>query len=136
LKESALKSPPTAIIGRLGGAVHRITLEVALLGAYVSALVQLTNLVNLRFSVDARLNRVELVIGAEGRRHFLMVWLDDVLEKILGEPQGVAGGQAGGRPRQRVEGLGGEDAVRRVAQGQASRTHAPPLSQRSSKRGA
>jgi hypothetical protein len=42
--------------------VDKITLEVAGLRAHVSVLAQLASLVNLQVGVDARLNRVKLVI--------------------------------------------------------------------------
>src|SRR5215207_3712004 len=66
--------------------VDKITLEVAGLRAHVSVLAQLANLVNLQVGVDARLNRVKLVIEGVRAKVLLKVWLDDVraiLEKAL-----------------------------------------------------
>jgi hypothetical protein len=66
--------------------VEKITLEVAGLRAHVSVLAQLANLVNLQVGVDARLNRVKLVIEGVRAKVLLKVWLDDVraiLEKAL-----------------------------------------------------
>ena len=66
--------------------VDKITLEVAGLRAHVSVLAQLASLVNLQVGVDARLNRVKLVIEGVRAKVLLKVWLDDVraiLEKAL-----------------------------------------------------
>jgi len=66
--------------------VEKITLEVAGLRAHVSVLAQLANLVNLQVGVDARLNRVKLVIEGVRAKVLLKVWLDEVraiLEKAL-----------------------------------------------------
>jgi hypothetical protein len=66
--------------------VDKITLEVVGLRAHVSVLAQLANLVNLQVGVDARLNRVKLVIEGVRAKVLLKVWLDDVraiLEKAL-----------------------------------------------------
>jgi hypothetical protein len=66
--------------------VEKITLEVAGLRAHVSVLAQLASLVNLQVGVDARLNRVKLVIEGVRAKVLLKVWLDDVraiLEKAL-----------------------------------------------------
>ena len=66
--------------------VEKITLEVARLRAHVSVLAQLANLVNLQVGVDARLNRVKLVIEGVRAKVLLKVWLDEVraiLEKAL-----------------------------------------------------
>ena len=66
--------------------VDKITLEVAGLRAHVSVVAQLANLVNLQVGVDARLNRVKLVIEGVRAKVLLKVWLDDVraiLEKAL-----------------------------------------------------
>ena len=66
--------------------VEKITLEVAGLRAHVSVLAQLPSLVNLQVGVDARLNRVKLVIEGVRAKVLLKVWLDDVraiLEKAL-----------------------------------------------------
>jgi hypothetical protein len=66
--------------------VDKITLEVAGLRAHVSVLAQLANLVNLQVGVDARLNRVKLVIEGVRAKVLLKVWLDEVraiLEKAL-----------------------------------------------------
>jgi hypothetical protein len=66
--------------------VEKITLEVSGLRAHVSVLAQLANLVNLQVGVDARLNRVKLVIEGVRAKVLLKVWLDDVraiLEKAL-----------------------------------------------------
>src|SRR3712207_1474011 len=66
--------------------VEKITLEVAGLRAHVSILAQLANLVNLQVGVDARLNRVKLVIEGVRAKVLLKVWLDEVraiLEKAL-----------------------------------------------------
>jgi hypothetical protein len=58
--------------------VDKITLEVAGLRAHVSVLAQLASLVNLQVGVDARLNRVKLVIEGVRAKVLLKVWLDDV----------------------------------------------------------
>src|SRR3712207_5817223 len=58
--------------------VEKITLEVAGLRAHVSILAQLANLVNLQVGVDARLNRVKLVIEGVRAKVLLKVWLDEV----------------------------------------------------------
>ena len=58
--------------------VDKITLEVAGLRAHVSVLAQLASLVNLQVGVDARLNRVKLVIESVRAKVLLKVWLDDV----------------------------------------------------------
>src|SRR5829696_10293750 len=66
--------------------VDKITLEVAGLRAHVSVLAQLASLVNLQVGVDARLNRVKLVIEGVRAKVLLKVWLDEVraiLEKAL-----------------------------------------------------
>jgi len=66
--------------------VEKITLEVAGLRAHVSVLAQLASLVNLQVGVDARLNRVKLVIEGVRAKVLLKVWLDEVraiLEKAL-----------------------------------------------------
>lgn len=66
--------------------VEKITLEVAGLRAHVSVLAQLATLVNLQVGVDARLNRVKLVIEGVRAKVLLKVWLDEVraiLEKAL-----------------------------------------------------
>src|SRR5918993_3471638 len=66
--------------------VDRITLEVEDLRAHVSVVAQLASLVNLQVGVDARLNRVKLVIEGVRAKVLLKVWLDDVraiLEKAL-----------------------------------------------------
>jgi hypothetical protein len=66
--------------------VDKITLEVAGLRAHVSVLAQLASLVNLQVGVDARLNRVNLVIEGVRAKVLLKVWLDEVraiLEKAL-----------------------------------------------------
>jgi hypothetical protein len=66
--------------------VEKITLEVAGLRAHVSVLAQLASLVNLQVGVDARLNRVKLVIEGVKAKVLLKVWLDEVraiLEKAL-----------------------------------------------------
>ena len=66
--------------------VEKITLEVAGLRAHVSVLAQLASLVILQVGVDARLNRVTLVIEGVKAKVLLKVWLDEVraiLEKAL-----------------------------------------------------
>lgn len=66
--------------------VEKITLEVVGLRAHVSVVAQLANLVNLQVGVDARLNRVKLVIEGVRAKVLLKVWLDNVraiLEKAL-----------------------------------------------------
>jgi len=66
--------------------VEKITLEVAGLRAHVSVLAQLASLVNLQIGVDARLNRVKLVIEGVRAKVLLKAWLDEVraiLEKAL-----------------------------------------------------
>jgi hypothetical protein len=66
--------------------VEKINLEVAGLRAHVSVLANLASLVNLQVGVDARLNRVKLVIEGVRAKVLLKVWLDEVraiLEKAL-----------------------------------------------------
>ncbi len=66
--------------------VEKITLEVAGLRAHVSVVAQLANLANLQVGVDARLNRVKLVIEGVRAKVLLKVFLDEVraiLEKAL-----------------------------------------------------
>ena len=85
-RRRAARKEPDVLLDVSELEVDKITLEVAGLRAHVSVLAQLANLVNLQVGVDARLNRVKLVIEGVRAKVLLKVWLDDVraiLEKAL-----------------------------------------------------